>query len=49
VTRGGAAACYPWQSGGWQLMMSAVRASIDPVEDDTVDRQVGLRFARDLP
>jgi formylglycine-generating enzyme required for sulfatase activity len=50
VKRGGAADCYPWQEcGEWQLLLSALRSSIDPEDDDSIDRQLGLRLARDLP
>jgi hypothetical protein len=49
VSRGGAAACYPWQEcGEWQLMMSAVRLPVDP-KADSLDCQVALRLARSIP
>jgi formylglycine-generating enzyme required for sulfatase activity len=49
VKRGGAATCYPWQEcGEWELMLSALRAPVDPA-GDSIDRQVCVRFARDLP
>lgn len=49
VVRGGAAGCYPWQAcGEWQLMLSSLRRSIDPLASFYGDRQVALRLARDL-
>jgi hypothetical protein len=48
IVRGGAADCYPWQGGGWQLMLSAMRSAIDPKGDDSIDRQICLRLVRDL-
>lgn len=49
VARGGAAACYPWQDcGEWQLMMSALRTSINPNAKSIVDRLAALRPAKSI-
>ncbi len=46
VTRGGAASCFPWQDcGEWQLMMSALRNSVNVSAKSTVDKQVAIRPA----